>query len=100
VAEGDKSSAVAREAYREASQRFEYFILGVSVALVAYGGKTLETEKLGINPYTLEVAALLLFTASVVVGFKRIEKIIIGHRLAVGFARVPASTRFYGAGLY
>jgi hypothetical protein len=75
----DNSVKSAWEVYREASQRFEYFILGVSVALVAYAGKTLEPEKLGLTPYTLEVAAVFLLIASVVLGFKRVEQIIHVH---------------------
>jgi hypothetical protein len=67
------------EAHREASQRFDYFILGLSVALVAYAGKTLQPEKFGINPYTLEVASLLALIASIIIGFKRIEQTIVAH---------------------
>lgn len=68
------------EAHREASQRFDYFILAICVALVAYAGKTLQPEEFGLNPYTLEVAALILLVASVIVGFKRIEQTIVAHR--------------------
>lgn len=78
---------VAWEAHREASQRFEYFILGVSVALIAYVGKTLEPERLGFTPFTIEVVALALLVASVIVGFKRIEKIIRAHHVTVELLR-------------
>jgi hypothetical protein len=77
----------AWEAYRETSQRFEYFILGVSVALIAYVGKTLEPEKLGFTPYTMEVVALAVLVASVIVGFKRIEQIILAHHINVDVLR-------------
>jgi hypothetical protein len=79
----DSGVSEAWEAYREASQRFEYFILGVSVALVAYAGKTLEPEKFGFTPYTVEVVALFLLVASVVVGFKRVEQIILAHHINI-----------------
>ncbi|HEV7473793.1 MAG TPA: hypothetical protein VGN90_07080 [Pyrinomonadaceae bacterium] len=74
-------SIVAFEHYRDASQRFEYFILGVSGALCAYIGQHLTPHKIGLTPYTLELLSLLLLVGSVFVGFKRIEKIIVCHVL-------------------
>jgi hypothetical protein len=74
-------SVLAYEHGRDASQRFEYFILGVSTGLCAYIGQTLAPQKLGFSPYTLEVASLALLIASVIVGFKRIQKLIMCHRL-------------------
>ena len=76
-----KEIGATLEAHRDASQRFDYFILGLSVALVAYAGKTLQPEKLGVNPYTLEVASLLVLIASIVAGFKRIEQTILAHHV-------------------
>lgn len=61
---------------REAAQRFEYFLLGVSVALCAYVGQTVKPEKLGFSPYTLEVASIVVLIASIVAGFKRVEAMI------------------------
>ena len=43
-------SILAYEHAHEASQRFEYFILGVSTALCAYIGQTLSPQKLGFSP--------------------------------------------------
>jgi hypothetical protein len=74
-------SILAYEHGREASQRFEYFILGVSGGLCAYIGQTLAPQRLGLSPYTLEVLSLVLLIASVIIGFKRIEKLIMCHRL-------------------
>jgi hypothetical protein len=73
-------SVIAYEHAREASQRFEYFILGVSIGLCAYIGQTLSPQKLGLNPYTLEVCSLVMLIASIVVGFKLIESVIMCHR--------------------
>ena len=67
-------SLIAFEHAREASQRFEYFVLGVSVALCGYIGQTLKPQKLGLSPQTLEIASLLLLIASVVIGFIRIDQ--------------------------
>jgi len=74
-------SIIAYEHYRDASQRFEYFILSVSGALCAYIGQNLTPQKIGLTPYTLEVFSLFLLVGSVFVGFKRIEKLILFHRL-------------------
>ena len=77
----DKHSDKIHENYREAAQRFEYFILGVSVALIAYAGKTLEPQRFTFSPYSLHVGAIALLIASVAIGFKRIEKIITFHQI-------------------
>jgi hypothetical protein len=61
---------------REAAQRFEYFLLGISVALCAFIGQTLTPERLGYNAYTLQVASLVALIGSVVAGFKRVEVMI------------------------
>jgi hypothetical protein len=61
---------------REAAQRFEYFLLGISVALCAFVGQTLKPEKLGCNTYSLQIASLVALIASVVSGFKRVEAMI------------------------
>ncbi len=68
-------SVIAFEHAREA-QRFEYFVLGVSVALCAYIGQTLKPQTLGLNPETLEIASLVLLVASVVIGFARLDQTV------------------------
>jgi len=74
-------SILAFEQGREGTQRFEYFLLGVSVALCTYIGQTLQPQRLAFSPYTVEVGALLLLIASVVVGFKRVEALILVAQL-------------------
>jgi hypothetical protein len=74
----DLRSVIAFEHYREGAQRFEYFVLGLSTALCAYAGQTLKPQHLGFSSYTLEVVALTLLVASVIVGFKRAELISLG----------------------
>ena len=69
----EKRSIIAFEYYREGEQRFEYFITGISTALCAYVGQTLQAQKFGLNPYTLEVLSLALVVTSIIFGFKRIE---------------------------
>jgi len=74
-------SVLSYDYYREASQRFDYFVLAVSTALCAYIGQTLVPQKLNVSPYALEVLSLFLLVASVIAGFKRIEKSVVSHRL-------------------
>src|SRR6266496_1472067 len=54
----EKRSLIAFEHYREGEQRFEYFITGVSTALCAYIGQTLQPQNFGFNSYTLEVLSV------------------------------------------
>lgn len=53
-------SILAYEHYREATQRFEYFILGVSGALCAYIGQHLSPQKIGLTAYTKNRLSRLL----------------------------------------
>ena len=78
----DDRSLIEFGYYREGLQRFEYFIVGVSLALCAYVGQTLHPEKLGLlSAYTIEVVSLALLVVSAVAGFKRIESLIQLSRL-------------------
>jgi hypothetical protein len=77
----EQRSIISFEHYREGEQRFEYFITGISTALCAYVGQTLQPQKFGFNAYTLEVFALALVVASIILSFKRIELRISLHRL-------------------
>src|SRR5262245_58116047 len=63
--------------YYEGLQRFECFIVGVSLALCAYVGHTLHPEKLAfLSAYTIEVVSLALLIFSAGVGLKRIESLV------------------------
>ena|SRR5437870_3072905 len=77
----EKRSLIVFEHYREGEQRFEYFITGVSTALCAYVGQTLQPQKFGLNPYTLEVLSVGLIVASIVLSFIRIQRGIFLHQL-------------------
>lgn len=69
-------SVVVFEQAREATQRFEYFVLSVSLALCAFVGQTLKPQKLGLTPQTLEIISVLLLVASIIVGFKRLDQMV------------------------
>jgi hypothetical protein len=71
------------EIWRESAEKFDYFVTGVTVAVVAYLGQNLRPERLGMNGHTLEIGATATLVASAAMGFKRIEG-------AVHFNRVHA----------
>jgi hypothetical protein len=77
----EKRSIIAFEYYREGEQRFEYFITGISTALCAYVGQTLQPQRFGFNPYTLEIISLALLVASIILSFKRLELGVWLHSL-------------------
>lgn len=58
---------------RDASMRFDYFMAGLTGAITAYAGQTVKPVRLGYNPETLGLVALLLLIISVVAGLKQIE---------------------------
>jgi len=59
--------------YLEASQRFDYFVVGASLALVGYLGSAYSPARLGWNSATIELAAIALLLFSAIAGLKRIE---------------------------
>ena len=73
----EQRSVTVFEYYRASEERFEYFLLGVSLALCAYVGQTIKPEKIGVTPYTLEVVSLVLLVCSVIIGFKRAEQVVL-----------------------
>ena len=78
---GDNRSLI-ESGYYQGLQRFEYFIVGASLALCAYVGYTLHPEKLTfLSAYTMEVVSLALLILSAGVGLKRIESLVQISRL-------------------
>lgn len=69
----EERSLIAVERAHQGSQRFDYFVLGVSIALCAYIGQTISPQKLGWSPNSLEVASVIFLIISAFCGFKRIE---------------------------
>ena len=62
------------ESWRQATEKFDYFMLGLTGAICAYIAQKYVPSKLGLNPGTLELGALLLLVFAAVSGFIRIEK--------------------------
>lgn len=73
------------DAWRQAVEKFDYFVLGITGALCAYISQTYRPVQLGMNSGTLELVALALLIFSAISGFKRIENTIevtlLNHRL-------------------
>ena len=73
------------ENWRQATEKFDYFVLGVTGALCAYISQTYKPVKLGMNPATLELAALFLLILAAIAGFRRIERTVevtlLNHKL-------------------
>ena len=63
------------EKWRESTEKFDYFILGVVGALCAYISQTFKPERIGLNPGTLELLALLVLVLGAVFGFRRVEQV-------------------------
>lgn len=63
--------------WRTSTEKFDYFILGVVCAICAFIAQGYKPAKLGINPATLELVALLIFVLAVVTGFRRIEQTLL-----------------------
>jgi len=66
--------------YRSASEKFDYFVTGLTGALCAYISQTFTPERISVSPASLELAALLTLVASVIAGFKRIEASLVTTR--------------------
>jgi hypothetical protein len=60
--------------WRESTEKFDYFILGIIAALCAFIGQGYKAAKLGINPNSLELIALLILVLAAIAGFRRIEQ--------------------------
>lgn len=60
----------------EASSKLDHFVLGVSLAISAYLAQTNPYAKLGLNKESFLLVSLLVFAASAVCGFKRLEGVV------------------------
>jgi hypothetical protein len=78
---GTERSDLSYGIWREANEKFDYLVTGVSGALTAYIGQNIQPVPLGANPQTVEVAALALLVASLFCAFKRMEATVHLYRL-------------------
>jgi hypothetical protein len=68
----ERSDALFKS-WRESTEKFDYFMLGVLGALCAYVAQGYKPARIGINSGTAELIALLLLVLAAVLGFRRIE---------------------------
>lgn len=54
-------------------QKFDYFVLGISIALFAYFGKDFKPVKFGVNVGTIELITLTALFISILFGYLRIK---------------------------
>lgn len=64
-----------------ADQKFDYFILGVAIALFSYIGKDYAPQLLGITQNTGELISILCFFCSIIFGYIRLKLILSIKRL-------------------
>jgi hypothetical protein len=65
------------DSWKESSEKFDYFMAGLCCVLTAYVGQNLNPIPIGLNPSSLELVALGPLCGSVVMAFKRIERLVI-----------------------
>jgi len=70
---GPDRSVEVQAHHRQALERFDYFVTGLTGTLCAFIVQTWRPSRLDWTPQTCETLALLLLCASVVAGFRRIE---------------------------
>ena len=77
-------SVLAYQTWANAQEKFDYFILGVIGALCAYLSQNISPAPLTFNAGTLEIISLVVFIASAIVAFLRLEAAItlysLGHQ--------------------
>ena len=81
--------------HNEAATKFDYFILGVTLAICAYLAQTNPYAALSANKETFLLGSLLVFAASAICGFKRIESSIAMLRMNAAALEEP--NRMYRA---
>lgn len=85
----ERQSAEAHRDYRQSSEKFDYFMTGVSVAICGYLVQTFDANGLtgGDVVPKLEFASISLFLISIYFGIRRIEGVISGKRLNYSYLK-------------
>jgi len=85
------------KSHSESREKFEYFILALVVAVLAYLGKDIQYERVGFNVSTVYLISMAVFSISAIAGFKRIEYSIEHQRL--NYVELNASEKGDNAGM-
>jgi hypothetical protein len=67
--------------FRDASDRFDHFVLGALLAICAYLVQSNPYAKIGLNVETLYFISLAIFVCASIFGFRRIEQVIVLYRI-------------------
>ena len=62
--------------WKQSIEKFDYYILGVAVALFSYSATHFVPQPLGFNATTVEAVSLALLLVAVIAGFLRIQAVI------------------------
>lgn len=74
-------SLIAGKESRAAEQKFEYFVVGLSLALCAYAGEHTDPRILGPTGTAVQFGALVCIVVSIVFGFLRLQSFVLIKRL-------------------
>lgn len=77
----EKKSLVVFRAGQEAAQKFDYFMAGLTGAIIAYIAQAYTPKKLAFDHHSLEPLGLVLLALSFYFGLKRIESTITATRM-------------------
>jgi hypothetical protein len=62
--------------WKQSIEKFDYYVLGIAVAMFAYSAKNLVPQPLGLNAATVDTASLAILLGAIVAGFLRIQSTI------------------------
>jgi hypothetical protein len=74
----------AYELWRDSAEKFDYFMAGLCAAVLGYLAPKFESARLGFNPESVELLALLAFVGAVFASFKRLESTVHLQRIGIG----------------
>lgn len=77
----EKLSTFVFSGFREAQQKFDYFVTGISGALFAYIAQTYTPERIAFSPAILEPASLVCLAVSFFLGVRRIATYVTTVKL-------------------
>jgi hypothetical protein len=74
----------AYELWRESAEKFDYFMAGLCAAVLGYLAPKFESARIGFNPESVELLALLSFVGAFFASFKRLESTVHLQRIGIG----------------
>jgi hypothetical protein len=85
----ENQSTEAHRDYRQSSEKFDYFITGVSIAICGYLVQTFDSHGLfeASIASKLEFCSICIFMLSVLFGLRRLEGVISGKRQNYSYLR-------------